>query len=74
MTKESALMAQVRKSDCISLQKARGAFGISRPTLYSYINRLHIKTHRWPLDKNSYITRDDYARIERFIETGVIEE
>jgi len=48
----------------ISLKEAGKELGVQRTSMYYYLEQLHIKTHKFPLDRKTYITMDDLERIK----------
>ena len=60
-------MAEVKKSDCTSVQRVLNDTGIARNTLNAYMNALGIAKLKFPFDSKQYITNDDYRRIREFI-------
>lgn len=52
------------EEDYISLTDLAQEIGLKRTSLYHYLAALNIQTHRFPLNKNAYITRADAERIK----------
>lgn len=48
----------------MTLAEAALAIGIKRPSLYYYIEKLHIKTQKYRMNKNRYIAVVDVERIK----------
>jgi hypothetical protein len=48
----------------ISIENAGRELGVKRTTVYHYIDRLSIKTERFPLDRKTYIAIADLERIK----------
>lgn len=48
----------------MTLSEAALAVGIKRSSLYYYIDKLHIKTQRYDLNKHTYIAVEDVERIK----------
>jgi len=61
-------MAQVEKEDCVSVDNASNTLGISRATLYSYMNLLGVQRYRFPFDRRTYILKDEVERIREFMQ------
>jgi hypothetical protein len=62
-----SVMSDLRKTDCISIEKAFKDVGVSRNTLTSYMNALGVTKHKFPFDKRIYISKDDFERIKAFM-------
>lgn len=61
-------MADLKKSDCISVVKVITETGLSRNTLNAYMNALNIAKLKFPFDSKVYISHTDYQRLRDFIE------
>jgi hypothetical protein len=55
---------QTKEVKFISINKAGEELGVDRTTVYNYVKRLQLDTHKFPLDRKTYITREDLARIK----------
>jgi len=67
-------MTELKKTDCISVEKTLREIGVVRNTLNSYMNALGIQKHKFPFDRKVYITNYDYDRIKQFIKENKDEE
>lgn len=56
-------MAKISKADCMTVDEAATSLGCSRATLYSYINVLGVQRHKFPLDRRSYVEKQEVERI-----------
>jgi hypothetical protein len=54
----------MQDNDLITLAEAAAEVGLKRASLYYYIGKLEIKTHRYELNKHTYISRKDVERIK----------
>lgn len=61
-------MNDLKKLDCISVERVQKNLGVVRTTLNSYLNALGIQRHKFPFDRKAYITIADYNRLKLFIE------
>lgn len=61
-------MSEVKKTDCISLEKAQEELGIARGTLNSYMTVLAVPRYKFPLDRRTYITKSDFERVKQLWE------
>lgn len=61
-------MSDLKKSDCIPIERVQKNLGVVRTTLNSYLNALGIQRHKFPFDRKAYITNADYSRLQQFIE------
>jgi phage gp36-like protein len=61
-------MNEVKKADCISMEKAQEALKVARGTLSSYMAVLHIPRYKFPLDRRAYITLTDFELVKQAIE------
>lgn len=59
---------EIKRSDCISAEKAVQALQVARGTLNSYIAILGVRKYKFPLDRRTYITLKDLERIKQAIE------
>jgi DNA-binding transcriptional MerR regulator len=67
MLKERSMpMADEQK--VISLGEAAERLGVTRPTLYYYMERLDIKKQTFKLDKRVYLNMSDFEQIKRLRE------
>lgn len=48
----------------LTVEEAAEYVGVKRSTLYYYINQLGIGTHKFLLDRRTYIARTDVERIK----------
>lgn len=62
------LMSDLKKSDCISLEKAEEKLNITRGTLNAYTALLAVPRYKFPLDRRAYITLVDFERVKQAIE------
>jgi hypothetical protein len=60
----------VEKKDCVSIENAKDEVGVSRQTLYTYINSLNIQRYRFPFDRRTYILKTDLQRIKDLVESN----
>jgi AcrR family transcriptional regulator len=51
-------------NDLMTLADAAQEVGLQRASLYYYIRKLAIVTHRYELNKHTYISRKDVERIQ----------
>ena len=56
-------MAQVRKSDCLTMKEAEEELRCSRSSLYNYMNALNIQRVKFPFDPHAYVLKSDIQRI-----------
>jgi predicted DNA-binding transcriptional regulator AlpA len=70
LTEESITshMAKVRKEDCLTVDQATEETGVTRQTLYTYLNVLNIQRFRFPRDRHTYILKEDVERIKELLE------
>lgn len=61
-------MSELKKADCVSLEKAQEALGVARGTLNSYMALLQVPRYKFPLDRRAYITRTDFERVKQALE------
>ena len=61
------VMAQVTQDDCLSVDDAAANLGISRATLYNYMNIINAQRYRFRLDRKTYITKVDIGRIRELM-------
>lgn len=61
------LMSEVKKADCISLEKAQEALNVARGTLNSYMALLAVPRYKFPLDRRAYMTLADFDRVKQAI-------
>jgi transposase len=61
-------MATANKTDCTSIDEATKIAGVSRATLYNYMNVLGVQRIKFPFDRKSYILKSDLDRVRSFIE------
>jgi hypothetical protein len=47
-----------------SLNEASNELGVSRSTMYYYLEQLGIETKKFPLDRKTYIALVDFERIK----------
>ncbi len=50
--------------DHIAVEEAAKAIGVTKSTLYYYIRALKLETERFPLDRNAYLTVEDFEKIK----------
>ena len=50
------------EEEYVSLSDLAKEMGLKRTSLYYYLSELHIKRHKFPLNKNTYVTRADAER------------
>lgn len=48
----------------LTIDEAAAYVGVKRGTLYNYINELGIETHKFRLDRRTYLSRADVERIK----------
>jgi hypothetical protein len=63
-------MPQISKDDCVTVDQARNASGVSKGTFYTYLNYLNIQRHKFPFDRRAYIHKNDLARLQEFIRSN----
>jgi predicted DNA-binding transcriptional regulator AlpA len=56
------------KDECTSIDQAADIAGVSRATLYNYMNVLGVQRIKFPFDRKAYITNSDLERVRKFIE------
>lgn len=56
------------EKEYLTLAEVAEAVGVKRASLYYYINALHIKMHKFNLDRRSYISQEDAKRIKEIKE------
>lgn len=61
-------MSELKKADCISMERVQNQLGVVRNTLNAYLNALGIQKHKFPFDRKVYITQRDFERLNLFIE------
>lgn len=47
----------------ISLKDAAKRLGVTRPSLHYYIDTLQLEKHRFPLDRQRYLSFSDFEKI-----------
>ena len=62
------IMAKVTKDDCMTIEQATLAVGVSKASLYNYMNFLGIQRQKFPFDRRSYVSKSDVERIKQFVE------
>jgi DNA-binding transcriptional MerR regulator len=48
----------------VSLKEAAERLKVTRPSLHYYIDALQLKKHRFPLDRQRYLSLTDFERIK----------
>lgn len=61
-------MANIAKEDCLTVDQAALNLGISRASLYTYLNYLGIQRHKFPFDRRTYVLKTDIERVRQFVE------
>ena len=61
-------MAEGSKEDYLNVDQAAESLGISRASLYNYMNVLNIQRSRFRFDRRTYVSKADVERIRRFME------
>lgn len=61
-------MNDLKKAECISLERAQAELNIARGTLNSYMALLSVPRYKFPLDRRAYITLIDFERVKRAID------
>ena len=56
---------------CIWLEDAARSLGVTRATVYYYMEALGIKKIKFPLDKRAYLATSDFERIKSLKEKAV---
>jgi predicted DNA-binding transcriptional regulator AlpA len=52
------------EKEFLTLSEAAEAVGLKRASLYYYLEKLHIETHRFPYNRHRYIASSDVERIK----------
>lgn len=52
----------------MTIKQATTAVGVSKASLYNYMNYLNIQRHKFPFDRRSYVLKSDIERIKQFVE------
>jgi biotin operon repressor len=63
-TNEGMMSNQAKSPNFISIAQASKELGVSRTSVYYYLERLEIATQKFPLDKRTYISIADFERIK----------
>ena len=58
------MSSQPQEVQFISLNEASKELGVSRSTMYYYLEQLKIQTKKFPLDRKTYITIEDFDLIK----------
>ena len=61
-------MAKIAKEDCMTIEQVIEAVGVSKATLYNYMNFLNIQRQKFPFDRRSYVSKSDVEHIKQFVE------
>jgi hypothetical protein len=61
-------MAKIVKEDCMTIEQATTAVGVSKASLYNYMNFLGIQRQKFPFDRRSYVSKSDVERLKQFVE------
>ena len=64
------MMAKIEKEDCLTIEQVISAVGVSKASLYNYMNFLGIQRQKFPFDRRSYVSKSDVERIKQFVETN----
>ncbi len=62
---------QQRSPNFISIAQASKELGVSRTSVYYYLERLDIATQKFPLDKRTYISITDFERMKAVKQAAV---
>ena len=52
----------------MTIEQTIKAIGVSKATLYNYMNFLGIQRQKFPFDRRSYVLKSDVERIKQFAE------
>lgn len=52
------------KEEYISMKEAAEQLGVKRPSLYHYVEVLKLETHRFQLDRETYLSQGDFEKIQ----------
>lgn len=56
------------EEEYISMKDAAEQLKVKRPSLYHYVEVLELKTHRFKLDRQTYLTMSDFEQIKKLRE------
>lgn len=70
LVREKIVYLMAKKEDCYSIDEAVAIVGISRQTLYTYMNVLGIQRSKFPFDRKSYVLKTDIERIKQLVEAN----
>jgi len=62
------MMTKIEKEDCMTIEQTTTAVGVSKASLYNYINFLGIQRQKFPFDRRAYLLKSDVERIKQFVE------
>jgi len=51
----------------MTIEQATTAVGVSKASLYNYMNFLGIQRQKFPFDRRSYVSKSDVERIRQFV-------
>lgn len=54
----------MQEKEYLTVEEAAAHLGLNRTTLYKYIRELGIKTHKFKLDRRTYLAQADVKRIQ----------
>ncbi len=54
----------------MTIEQAITAVGVSKASLYNYMNFLGIQRQKFPFDRRSYVLKSDVVRIKQFVEAN----
>lgn len=64
------MMAKIEKEDCLTIEQTITAVGVSKASLYNYMNFLGVQRQKFPFDRRSYLLKSDVERIKQFVKTN----
>ena len=56
----------------ITMKDAAEKLNVKRPSLYHYVDVLQIKKHRFPLDRQTYLSMSDFEQIKTLREQAIL--
>jgi hypothetical protein len=51
----------------MTIEQATTAVGVSKASLYNYMNFLDIQRQKFPFDRRSYVSKSDVERLRQFV-------
>ena len=57
-------MSEQQEPRYISIDNAARELGVNKSTIYYYLRQFSITSHKFPLDRRTYLKREDFERIQ----------